>query len=200
MPATLDPEQQILVALAAGDHAVTTNIYRKNFPVVRGWIIKNGGTEADSADIFQEALMVLFGKSQEADFRLTCSIGTYLFAVSKHYWYKRIQKNGRNPAVLVEDDGLLENLAGMADDDIKLHHEREAHFKQLDAALEKLGEPCSSLLRAYYHEDKNMQEISTAFGYTNAENAKNQKYKCLTRLKKIFFSTEGTKSLVYDGQ
>jgi len=33
-----------------------------------------------------------------------------------------------------------------------------------------------------------MQEIALSFGYTNADNAKNQKYKCLMRLKKIFFA------------
>jgi hypothetical protein len=33
-----------------------------------------------------------------------------------------------------------------------------------------------------------MQELAAAFGYTNADNAKNQKYKCLMRLKKLFFS------------
>jgi hypothetical protein len=33
-----------------------------------------------------------------------------------------------------------------------------------------------------------MQEICTEFGYTNADNAKTQKYKCLTRLKKLFFT------------
>ena len=32
-----------------------------------------------------------------------------------------------------------------------------------------------------------MSEIAKEFGYTNADNAKNQKYKCLMRLKKIFF-------------
>jgi len=31
-----------------------------------------------------------------------------------------------------------------------------------------------------------MVEIAGDFGYTNADNAKNQKYKCLMRLKKIF--------------
>jgi len=30
-------------------------------------------------------------------------------------------------------------------------------------------------------------EIAHRFGYTNADNAKNQKYKCLMRLKKLFF-------------
>jgi hypothetical protein len=33
-----------------------------------------------------------------------------------------------------------------------------------------------------------MQEIAADFGYTNPDNAKTQKYKCLMRLKKIFFS------------
>jgi hypothetical protein len=35
---------------------------------------------------------------------------------------------------------------------------------------------------------KGMQELASEFGYTNADNAKNQKYKCLMRLKKLFFS------------
>ena len=55
-----------------------------------------------------------------------------------------------------------------------------------------LGEPCRSLLRAYYHDDKSMQQIAVAFGYTNPDNAKTQKYKCLTRLKKIFFNAKAS--------
>ncbi len=49
-------------------------------------------------------------------------------------------------------------------------------------------EPCKTLLEAFYINKKNMQEIAATFGYTNAENAKTQKYKCLVRLKKLFFS------------
>ena len=33
-----------------------------------------------------------------------------------------------------------------------------------------------------------MNEIAGSFGYTNADNAKTQKYKCLVRLKKLFFA------------
>jgi len=33
-----------------------------------------------------------------------------------------------------------------------------------------------------------MNDIAKQFGYTNADNAKNQKYKCLMRLKKLFFA------------
>jgi predicted DNA-binding protein YlxM (UPF0122 family) len=55
-------------------------------------------------------------------------------------------------------------------------------------ALNQLGEPCRTLLEDYYFQDLSMQLITEKFGYTNADNAKNQKYKCLMRLKKLFFS------------
>ena len=169
MHSPLNTDNQLLKALAAGDREVTGELYRRNYPIVKGWIVKSGGSEADCADIFQEALVVLFSKVQDEEFTLTSSIG-------------------RNPSILWEDTNTLEDLHTGHDDDIKIHHEREVHYQQLNLALDQIGEPCRSLLMAYYHEDKNMQEISASFGYTNAENAKNQKYKCLNRLKKLFFS------------
>ena len=44
-----------------------------------------------------------------------------------------------------------------------------------------------------------MQELAREFGYTNADNAKNQKYKCLVRLKKLFFNQSiDVKSMSYE--
>jgi RNA polymerase sigma factor (sigma-70 family) len=181
-------EQQLLAALAAGDRAATEQIYQQHYHIINGWLVKNGGSPADAADLFQEAMVVLFGKAQDSGFRLTCSIGTYLFAISKHLWYKKLQQQSRDPLVRLagEDDDI-----GVAyEDDVKVHHEREVHYQQLNNALDQLGEPCRSLLKAYYNDDKSMQEIAADFGYTNPENAKNQKYKCLTRLRKIFYSVQ----------
>jgi DNA-directed RNA polymerase specialized sigma24 family protein len=73
------------------------------------------------------------------------------------------------------------------EDDINSYKEKEMHYQSLDQALDQLGEPCRSLLKAFYHEDKNMQQIAAEFGYTNPDNAKTQKYKCLNRLRKIFY-------------
>jgi hypothetical protein len=64
----------------------------------------------------------------------------------------------------------------------------------MEKAMNSLGEPCKSLLQAFYINKQNMQEIAATFGYTNADNAKNQKYKCLIRLKKLFFSQYKTES------
>jgi DNA-directed RNA polymerase specialized sigma24 family protein len=93
------------------------------------------------------------------------------------------------PGALPDHAGSEEGFDRAYEDDIKVDEEREEHYAQLDLALDAIGEPCRSLLRAFYHQDKSMQEIAADFGYTNPDNAKTQKYKCLMRLKKIFFST-----------
>jgi RNA polymerase sigma factor (sigma-70 family) len=184
-------EQDLLVALAAGERTATEQIYKQNYHIVSGWLVKNGGAAADAADIFQEAMVVLYSKAQNEEFRLTCSVGTYLFAISKHLWYKKLQQQHREPTFLM-DVGSDEDERGISyDDDINVHHEREVHYETLDSALDQLGEPCRSLLKAFYHHDKSMQEIAADFGYTNPENAKTQKYKCLARLRKLFYSVPG---------
>jgi DNA-directed RNA polymerase specialized sigma24 family protein len=76
----------------------------------------------------------------------------------------------------------------VVDEEVEDHEKRNAEFNMMEKAMNGLGEPCKSLLEAFYIDKKSMQEIATGFGYTNAENAKNQKYKCLMRLKKLFFS------------
>jgi len=186
----LHTEQQLLTALAKGERAATSQIYQQHHNTISSWIIKNGGAAADGADIFQEAMVVLYEKAQNEDFRLICKIGTYLFAVSKHLWYKKVQKQQKQPGNLPDKAGIDEEIDWTYEDDINAHKERETHYEQLNVALDQLGEPCRSLLKAFYHQDKSMQEIATEFGYTNTDNAKTQKYKCLARLRKIFYNAQ----------
>lgn len=191
MQSTLNTEQQLLSALANGDRKATEQIYKHNFTIVNGWLIKHGSNETDAADIFQEAMVILFSKAQDEEFRLTCSINTYVFSICKHLWYKKLQKQSREPITLLDNTGNDEDDDDLPyQEDVDAHQEREMHYDQLDAALEQIGEPCRSLLKAYYHHDKSMQEIAADFGYTNPDNAKTQKYKCLTRLRKIFYTMQ----------
>ena len=52
--------------------------------------------------------------------------------------------------------------------------------------LEKLGEPCKTLLELYYFHDMSMDQIAENLDYKNRATAKNLKYKCLNRLRNIF--------------
>lgn len=185
-------EHQLLEGIARNDRKITEQVYVDNYKLVKAYLQSKGGSAEDVDDVFQEAMTILFQKAQEEQFRLSCKIGTYLVAISKHLWFKRLETlNKRSEIVLQSEDGEESTVFDTIpyQDDIKWHEEKEAHYAQLDLALITLGEPCQSLLKAFYQEQKSMQEIAKQFGYTNPENAKTQKYKCLSRLKKIFNAT-----------
>jgi RNA polymerase sigma-70 factor (ECF subfamily) len=67
---------------------------------------------------------------------------------------------------------------------------QEMASQELDLALvhrcfERIGDPCHRLLEFFYFRQKSMEEISAELGYKNPETAKNQKYKCMERLRKL---------------
>jgi RNA polymerase sigma factor (sigma-70 family) len=179
-----DHELLLLKGLARNDKKASEVIYQNNYNIIQALILNNSGTADDAKDIFQEAMVVLFEKARSGEFELNCQIGTYLYSVAKRLWFKKLQQNHR---FISGDFEIVENEVPV-EEDIENHEEKNSEYEMMHVAIGNLGEPCKSLLEAFYFNKKNMQEIAENFGYTNAENAKTQKYKCLIRLKKIFFS------------
>jgi RNA polymerase sigma factor (sigma-70 family) len=172
-----------LEGLAASDKKAIEAIYRDNFNMIQSLVINNNGSADDAKDVFQEAMIVLYEKARSGNFELNCQIKTYMYSVCRRLWLKRLQQLNRfSPPV----ESL--ELSVPVEEEIEEHEKRNSEFEMMDKAIGSLGEPCKSLLEAYYLQKQNMQVIAVNFGYTNADNAKNQKYKCLMRLKKIFFT------------
>lgn len=169
--------------LARNEKAAIETIYKENYRLVQQLIINNNGTEDDAKDIFQEALIVLYQKARSDSFELNCQIRTYVYSVCRRLWLKRLQSNRRFETPVDNFEEIVP-----VEDDVAVHEKLDHQYGIMRSALGKIGEPCKSLLEAFYIHNKNMQDISSFFGYTNADNAKNQKYKCLMRLKKLFFA------------
>jgi RNA polymerase sigma factor (sigma-70 family) len=175
-------EKLLLQGLASNDKKAIETIYKENYNMVQALVINNNGSSEDAKDIFQEAMIVLYEKVQTGSFELNCQIKTFVYSVSRRIWLKRLLQQNR----VTLSDGNEEVVS--VDEEVEDHEKRNAEFSMMEKAMGGLGEPCKSLLEAFYLQKRSMQEISVSFGYTNAENAKNQKYKCLMRLKKLFFS------------
>ena len=182
-------EKLLLQGLARNDKKAIETIYRDNYNMIQALVINNNGTSEDAKDIFQEAMIVLYEKVQTGSFELNCQIKTFVYSVGRRLWLKRLVHQNRYTL----SDGH-EDLVTV-DEEVEEHEKRNNEFSIMEKAMSGLGEPCKSLLEAYYLKKKSMQDIAASFGYTNAENAKNQKYKCLIRLKKLFFSQYKTESL-----
>lgn len=176
-------EQVLLDGLAKSDRLAIETLYRQHYKMVQSLIINNQGTIDDARDIFQEAMIVLYEKARSGTFELHCQIKTYIYSVSRRLWLKRLQQMQK----FVPDVNGLDEVVPV-EEEVEASEKRSADFHLMEKAMMNLGEPCKSLLEAFYVQKKNMTEIAGNFGYTNADNAKNQKYKCLMRLKKIFFA------------
>ena len=179
----IDQDKHLLEGLALNDREVIEAIYRDNYPMVQALILNNSGNSDEARDIFQEAMIVVYEKAVSGSLELHCLLKTYLYSVCRRLWLKRLQQ-------LQRYGSLIENVEETitVDEDLDMHEKHNADFLMMENAMSKIGEPCKSLLDAYYLQKKNMQEIAVDFGYTNADNAKTQKYKCLVRLKKLFFA------------
>ena len=146
-------------------------------------IINNNGSEHDAKDIYQESIIILHDKIKSGDFELTSKLKTFLYSVCRRLLLKKLSHKSRFNADINDYEDHFE-----VESDLVAHEERDQQFTMMNSALEQLGEPCKTIIEDFYIHNKSMQDISEKFGYTNADNAKTQKYKCLQRLKKLFFN------------
>jgi RNA polymerase sigma factor (sigma-70 family) len=179
----VDNETLLLQGLAMNDRKAIETIYKDNYNMVQALVLKNNGSADDAKDIFQEAMIVLFEKVRSGSLELNCQIKTYIYSVCRRLWLKKLMHQNR---FLIADEAEVNVVS--VDEDMEEHERQNTDFIMMERAIGHLGEPCKSLLEAFYMQKRSMQEIASSFGYTNADNAKNQKYKCLIRLKKLFFT------------
>ncbi|MBW1298509.1 RNA polymerase sigma factor [Aquimarina litoralis] len=86
-------EQKIREGIKNGDEIILTWFYKKNFPLVKNYILKNGGCIEDTEDIFQEAIMLLYLKFKSSELVVDTPIQNYFYGVCKNMWLKKANRN-----------------------------------------------------------------------------------------------------------
>jgi len=176
-------DELIIAEIRKKNEVALKELYKTHFPMVVHLVCSNSGSEQEAKDIYQEAVIAFYEKVQLPDFVLTCKIKTYLYAVSRRLWLKRLSEKKRFHGNIEETESFIR-----IDEEMNDIEEKEIQYLNMSKAMEGLGEPCLTIMKDFYVHNQSMEMISKKYGYTNAENAKNQKYKCLQRLKKLFFA------------
>jgi RNA polymerase sigma factor (sigma-70 family) len=175
-------DSEVILGILNNSESALKRLYTAYFPMVLQLIINNNGDEDDAKDIYQEAIIVLYNKVKAGDFELSSKLKTYIYSVCRRLWLKRLSHINRYGGDIKDFESFLP-----VDEEIEQHNDRDIQFKKMESALQQLGEPCKTIMEDFYIHNRSMQDICERFGYTNADNAKTQKYKCLQRLKKLFF-------------
>ena len=177
-------DSEIILGILNDSKEILNRLYLTYFPMVLQLVLNNNGNEDDAKDVFQEAVIVLYNKVKSGNFELNSKLKTFIYSVCRRLWLKRLNAQSRAIRNIEDYSEFIP-----VEDDLERHEEKDRLFAVMELALNQLGEPCKTIIEDYYMQNKSMQEICEKFGYTNSDNAKTQKYKCLQRLKKLFFQT-----------
>jgi RNA polymerase sigma factor (sigma-70 family) len=153
-------------------------LYKFYFPSINKYITRNFGSNEDAEDIFQETIIVLLQKVREVDFVLTSSLKTYLFAIAKNLWLKRLRDN---KIIVVDNFEKYQPQSEMFA--FELHTEL-AREEKLALWLTKITVHCQRILKAIFFYKEPMISLMQKMGWKNKHSAANQQYKCIQQIKK----------------
>ncbi|MFN5181581.1 MAG: RNA polymerase sigma factor [Bacteroidota bacterium] len=174
-------DEELINGIRNDERLALSMVYKKFFKVVLKHVLNNNGTEQEAKDIYQESILALYHTVRKENFQLNCQLQTFIFSIAKRLWLKQLGRSGKMIKLEVVDHAASEPDVT---EQLEAFEKKEKKLNQMNEGLNQLGEPCKTLLTDFYYNKMGMDDIAEKFGYTNADNAKNQKYKCLQRLKK----------------
>ena len=177
---SLNQEPALLERIRAGEEQALVRLFHANRRAVTALVVRNSGTAVDAEEILQEALVILWERVRAGTFEPQAKIETFVYATARNLWLRRLARRRKEIPTELDPEGSPSADPSPLD---VLVESQEAGLVAL--ALQKLGEPCKTLLLLFYWEEATMEEIARRLGFANAETAKSKKYQCKKALRTI---------------
>lgn len=164
--------------LSSKDSAVFESIYAEFLPMVKRYVVKEGGTEADAEDVFNQVLMQLYTRMKLRPFEIQSTFEGYLFTACKNIWrreFNRKIKERVTKEAYAEQISRTEDTARsiLEQEKWELFHEK---FKELSANCLKVMELHLAKLSG--------KEIMERLGYASETTVRQRIFKCKSSLLK----------------
>ncbi|MEO0688128.1 MAG: sigma-70 family RNA polymerase sigma factor, partial [Cyanobacteria bacterium J06649_11] len=123
----------------------------------------------------QDALLVIWNKAADPNFKLTSGFYNYLIAVCRNIWFRKKKKKDNNTVTLNALEGFSNEQSFV---EALENTERQKLFVE---HLNRLDENCRRILKLFF-SGKSMQYIANALGIETEHAARNRKYRCQKKL------------------
>ena len=180
-------DREIIDAFRRNEQSVITAFYTQN----RERFVTHIGSKFHILDrdtlfeVYQDSIWRLWENIQQGKLteeKLSSPLVAYLqVGVGEKVMLETLRKQKEN----IADEEQLRLLEDELDDidDVLVQEERIETIRKI---LVDMGKPCSPLLKLFYWERLSWDVIANQLGYSNADTAKTQKYKCIQKLKTLF--------------
>lgn len=165
-------DNELFQGLIAQDEIVLKEYYVLYFQNVRRYVLSNSGSEEDARDLFQDVLMVLFQKSRNKNFALSCSMGTFVYSISRRLWLKELARRRKTSHESLDHEDFVD-----LDSDIEMISDKNERMGFYRVCFEQLSEACRKVL-ALSAEGCSIAAITEAMGYASEQYTRNRRYRC----------------------
>lgn len=168
-----------LIDLKGENNAAFELLYKDHFRMVNRFVTNNKGRTDDAEDIFQDTMLVFLEKLRQDDFILTASIKTYIMAIAKNLWLKRLRTSYKEIEFTDSfDNKFFEEIS------LAIEHEK-TYWEKLRSYLPLITIHCQKIIDDIFFQEKQIAQIQKEYGYSTKHNAQNQKHKCVEQIKKV---------------
>jgi RNA polymerase sigma-70 factor (ECF subfamily) len=176
-------DQEIVNSIKDGQEEGLVYLYRTLRGEFVKWATKQFSIDADlGSDAFQEAILALrFNISHERLTEMTSSLKTYLFTIGRNQILNRLKKN--------KYEFSTDDLTNYQNENLVIRGQKEQLSNEQEKVrllIEKMQEPCFSILKMFYYLGYSMEVIATRMSYKNENVAKSQKLRCINKLKQTW--------------
>lgn len=177
---------QIIDQFIENKNNVLEKLYKHNYKIVRSYVMKNSGTEADAKDIFQEAMLVCWMNLKEDKFivRNEFSLSAYLYKIAKYKWLDKLKSQQHKTTVNIPVTDLESEEMDMFE-----LNETQNKLSYLLGLYNRLDTKCKEVLNQFYYEGKRMDEIASEMSY-DLGSVRTIKYRCMQKLREMHAEKE----------
>lgn len=175
-------DEQVLKLLKEGNHSKAFQLLYDYFPLIQKYVVTNNGNNEDAKDLFQQALLVFYQKFSEDKYEHTAKISTFLYAICRNNWNKKLTRGKERHHIPLDQK---HDLKEEENDFFETGKPTQSLKEFLSEKIKELGDPCQSILIFHEFYKLSMTNIAEKMGYKNENTVRQQKYKCLARLRKL---------------
>ena len=184
------PDDRIIEGIKNFEETAGTQLYNKHKDYCMRFMNSMHFDEETNEDIYQDAIIIFIQKIREDNMLLVNTrIQTYLNSICRNQVLIRLKK--KNKPILMGEDwekDYSDSYTDWFEEQEEVKHERIKIIMEELEIMNERGKVCYELLRKVFFENKTMEAVASLMNYTNADNAKNQSYRCRERLKSQVFN------------
>lgn len=167
-------DNQILAGIRNCDEKIVAKVYAECFSSIRHLVLYNQGTLDEARDLFQDAMVIICERLQKDDLELTCSFSTFLYAISRNLWFRRLHERKKTVCLdrEISDRSLIPS--GCENANVSLMEERllmfQRHFNSLTSS-------CKKIIKLILKKSTTNQ-IMKAMNFSSVAYTRKRKYQC----------------------